>query len=207
MKRLSALFLMFCCAAPVSAASVTFGASWDGNPPGTLADIFELPGAEAGAPDFIAGNWIITVDGGFSALVDQDIVGFEGDSFCAHVAQPCTLQHAYVSPASHAAQSTVLQVYMDRPWHLTGWSPNVGHVTSNGSQFAIAQTGPTTWTWGFEDLRAGDWDFNDIYGTLRYLGPRVDPIPPSIPAAPVPEASTGLLVALGGILAAVWRRP
>lgn len=205
MKRFASLFLILFCAAPVSASPIDFGLSWDGNPPGTFANLFELSGADAGAPDWSPGFYRITVDGGFSALVDQDIVGFDGPTACSSLV-PCILGHAYFNPATHANQSTVLEVYQDRPWRLTGWSPYVGSVNSNGAQFAIAALGPNRWSWGFEDLRGGDNDYQDLFGTITFLRPH-DPEPtPTPPTTHVPESSTVLLVAFGLVFIAKVQR-
>lgn len=166
MTRYALALLLF--AAPMAASSVSFGSSWDGAPPGTFAD---LVGDRArfivtGMPDFPPGYYRITVDGGYSMLESQDVVGFEGPTTCSPLVN-CTLGHAYVNPITHTTQATVLEVYQDQPWHLTGWSPNVGPVRQSGQQFVFVETAPGSWRWGFEDLNmGGDRDYNDIFGSI-----------------------------------------
>jgi hypothetical protein len=188
------LLLMLSIAVPVSASPVVFGMSYDGDPPGTFADITGAADISAGHADFAAGTYLISVTGGHSALYSQDTIGFEGDTVCAVSAVGCVLG----KPGANQP-ATVLEVYLDRPWHLWGWSPAIGKVLATGPQFAFTQTGATTWSWGFEDLGAGgDYDYQDVLGTITFLhGIDPDPTPDPHDATPVPEPTTILLVAIG----------
>ena len=194
MRKLSlTCLLLSSLSVPAAASPVTFGSSWDG--PGTgLNELFPDTYA-AGAPDFAAGVYLITVSGGNSALYGQDLIGFEGDTFCARSADGCVLG----KPDAFSTHPTVLQTTLDRPWRLWGWSPPLGKVNSNGSQFAIAAIGPGQWRWGFEDLPGGDYDYQDVYGTIQFLhGLTPEPTQFSVPVQPVPEPATFALM-LGGI--------
>jgi hypothetical protein len=189
------LCLLLAFTSPALAGSIMFGASWDGNPPGTFADIAGGGDFESGHADFAAGTWIITVDGGYSAWVGRDVVGFEGDTFCATAANPCAL----------GGVGTVLQVYQDRPWRLWATTPSFTHLTSNGPQFAFTQTSQTSWRWGLEDIgNGGDGDYQDVIGSIQFLhGP--EPIPTPTPQCvncdpqptPVPEPSSLWLIGVG----------
>jgi hypothetical protein len=186
---------------------VTFGSSWDG--PGTgLNELFPDTYA-AGAPDFAAGVYLITVIGGNSALYGQDVIGFEGDTFCARSADGCVLG----KPDAFSTHPTVLQTTLDRPWRLWGWSPPLGKVNSNGSQFAIAAIGQGQWRWGFEDLPGGDYDYQDVYGTIQFLHgltPEPTPTPQCVncdpPVTPVPEPSTLMLIGCALVLSCLRKR-
>jgi hypothetical protein len=192
------LALLFALAPVALAASpVTFGTSWDGPTPGTFADITGADNIMAGHPDFAAGMYLVSITGGRSALYNDDTIGLEGDTVCAVSATGCALG----KPAP-GQMPTVLQVSMDRPWHLWGWSPAIGKSLSTGSQFAFTQTSPTTWAFGYEDLSllTGDADYQDVLGTITFLhgiDPPLDPTPTAFSAQPVPESSTWLLVGVG----------
>ena len=183
------LTLLLAFAVPATASPVTFGTSWDGTPPGTFADIVgAVP--ELGHPDFAAGMWRIGLEPGRTIWGALDTVGFEGDTFCAAAAQPCTLA------------GPLTQVYLDRPWHLWATTPSYTHQLSIGDQFAFVQTSPTTWRIGLEDITVnrGDNDYQDVLLTLEYLGPGgLTPTPQTSAPAPVPEPFT--LVLIGGALA------
>ena len=168
------LLILLLTSSVVSASPISFGQSWDGDPPGTFADITGAADISAGHADFAAGTYLISVTGGHSALYSQDTIGFEGDTVCAVSAVGCVLG----KPGANQP-ATVLEVYLDRPWHLWGWSPAIGKVLATGPQFAFTQTGATTWSWGFEDLGAGgDYDYQDVLGTITFLhGIDTDPTP------------------------------
>jgi hypothetical protein len=151
----------------------------------------------------VAGVYLITVSGGNSALYGQDVIGFEGDTYCAHAADGCVLG----KPDAASPHPTVLQVYLDRPWRLWGWSPPLGKVNSNGSQFAIASIGQGQWRWGFEDLPGGDYDYQDVYGTIQFLhGLTPEPTPFSVPVQPVPEPTTMVLFGSALMLSGLLKR-
>jgi hypothetical protein len=199
MKSITFACLLGLSGATLLASPVTFGTSWDGTPPGTFADITGAADIVSGHPDFAAGTYLIEIDGGTSALYGQDTLGFEGDSVCAVSAVGCVLG----KPGANQPP-TVLQVYLDRPWHLWGWSPPLGKVLSTGPQFAFTQVDANTWRWGFEDLSltTGDADFQDVWGKVTFLhgiDPPLDPTPTptAFSAQPVPESSTWLLVGVG----------
>ncbi len=184
------LILLLAFAVPATASPLMLGPSWDGPNPGTFETIVGGP-LELGHADFQAGNWRISIEGGYSIWVNRDTLGFAGDTFCAVAAGPCAL----------GGVGTTLQVYQDRPWHLWGESPGLnGRQTSNGAQFVFTQTGLNTWRFGFEDLDlvGGDRDYQDLYGTVTYLGPGGTPTPQAQTPAAVPEPFTIVLV--GGAL-------
>jgi PEP-CTERM motif len=195
MKSITFAVLLGLSGATLLASPVTFGTSWDGDPPGTFADITGATDIVSGHPDFAAGTYLIEIDGGKSALYATDTIGFEGDSVCAVSAVGCVLG----KPGANQPP-TVLEVYLDRPWHLWGWSAPLGKVPATGSQFAFTQTAPNTWTWGFEDLPNGDFDYQDVLGKITFLH-GVD-LPLELTVAPLaaaeaPEPSTWLLVGIG----------
>ncbi len=184
------LTLLLAFAVPATASPVTYGTSWDGPVPGTFADIAG-PGSMLGHPDFQAGIWLVTQEAGHTAWAGQDVLSLEGDSYCAVAANGCPL----------GGPGTALQVYMDRPWHLAASTPSYTRQLSLGDQFAFLQTGPNTWRYGVEDilLPRGDADYQDLLGTLTYLGPGgLTPTPQT--ATPVDEPFT--LVLIGGALTA-----
>ena len=193
------LLLLLLTSSVVSASPISFGQSWDGDPPGTFADITGAANISAGHADFAAGTYLISVTGGHSALYSQDTIGFEGDTVCAVSAVGCVLG----KPGANQP-ATVLEVYLDRPWHLWGWSPAIGKVLATGPQFAFTQTGATTWSWGFEDLGAGgDYDYQDVLGTITFLhGIDPDPTPDPHDVTPVPEPTSFLLMGSAFILTA-----
>ncbi len=183
------LTLLLAFAVPATASPVTYSASWDGNPPGTFADIVGA-GTTLGHADFQAGLWRISMEAGHTAWVGLDTIGFEGDTFCATAAVPCAL----------GGTGTTLEVYQDRPWHLWATTPSYTHQLSLGDQFAFVQTSPTTWRVGLEDITVnrGDNDYQDVMLTLQYVGPGgVTPTP--LTSTPVPEPFT--IVLIGGALA------
>ncbi len=195
------LCLLLAFTSPVLASPVVFGSSWDGDPPGTFAAITGAMDFDAGLPDFRAGTWLISVEGGHSAWYAQDVVGFEGDSVCAAMANPCTLG----KPDAFSTHATTLQVTLDRPWHLWATTPSFTHQTSNGPQFAFTQTSQTSWRWGLEDIgNGGDGDYQDVIGSIQFLhGPEPIPTPTpqcvncEPPPTPVPEPSPLLLIGVG----------
>jgi hypothetical protein len=199
MRRFALVASLLLLPVALSASPVTFNNSWDGNPPGTFADIVGSGAFDAGLPDFQAGMWLITVDGGFSAWYGVDVIGFEG---CPTAASPCVLG----KPTAVSPHPTVLQVYQDRPWHLWATTPSYTHLTSNGPQFAFQQTSATTWRYGLEDIALGasDNDYQDLFGTLQFLhGPPIPtPTPECVncdpPVSAVPEPGT-ILLTLGGL--------
>ncbi len=191
------LTLLLAFAVPATASPIALGPSWDGAI-GTFANITGTD-PEIGHADFQSGNWRITVDGGYSAWLDRDIVGFNGDSFCSSAAIPCAL----------GGIGTVLQVYQDRSWYLWAETPGFpGRQTSRGQQFAFVQTSATTWRWALEDIAigAGDQDFQDRFGTLIYLGPGGLPSPQAQTPVTTPEPFTIILVAGALAFARLVRR-
>ncbi len=179
------LIMLLAFAVPATASPIMLGPSWDGPVPGTFADI--AGGVDSlGHPDFAAGMWRISMEAGHTAWATQDVVGFEGDSFCATAAVPCTLGGA----------GTTLEVYQDRAWHLWATTPSYTHQLSIGDQFAFVQTGPNQWKVGLEDISLGvsDRDFQDVLLTLTYLGSPSDSTPFAPAPTAVPEPFTLLLV-------------
>jgi hypothetical protein len=186
------LCLLLAFTSPALGSSVTFGDSWDGNPPGTFAMLTGIDDFAAGAPDFSAGVWQISVDGGFSAWYAQDVIGYESGTLCTPLDKPRPPQTPVLQ-----TYTTVTQVEFDRPWHLCATTPSVTHATSNGPQFALTQVSATLWRWGLEDitLDLGDRDYQDLYGTIRLMSAPTRE--PRTPLTPVPEPSSLWMIGVG----------
>jgi hypothetical protein len=144
--------------------------------------------------------YLVSITGGYSAMYTQDTIGLEGDTVCATSATGCAL-----GKPSAGQTPTVLQVYLDRPWHLWGWSPAIGKSVSTGPQFAWTQVSATVWSFGYEDLSlvTGDADYQDVLGTVTFVhGMEPDPTPDPPTVVPTPEPAGLGLVGVSLVVAA-----
>lgn len=172
-----------CVVSPAMAAPIA-GISWDGHPPGTLADLTGETDYEFGHDAFGAGTWEVTWLGGVTAWRDRTIVGAN--------------ERTLFAPGAVAA-GTLLTLEMAAPWAFWAVTPSIA-ADSRSSQWAFALLSPNLWLWGLEDIALGrcDCDWQDAYGTLRYVPDE----PP--PTTPVPEPGTLVLLSVG--LIAIARR-
>ncbi len=181
---------------PCAAGSIT-AISWDGTPPGTLADLSGQTTFMFGAPAFSSGVYSVTWLGGVTAWRDLTTIG-AGDQV---LFRP--------GPVDSGTTRTII---MTDPWTLWGTTPDLWRAESTGPQWAFATVASSTWMWGLEDIQMGrcDCDYQDAYGTLTRLGDVIPPPaspPPPTPTPPpptdvrdtsvIPEPATIGLVALG----------
>jgi hypothetical protein len=183
---------------PCAAGSIT-AISWDGTPPGTLADLSGETDFMFGAPAFRSGVYNVTWLGGVTAWRDLTTIG-AGDQVLFNP-----------GPVDSGMTRTIT---MTDPWTLWGTTPDLWRAESTGQQWAFATVTSATWIWGMEDILMGrcDCDYQDAYGTLTRLGDVIPPPPvspptptPTPPPPPtdvrdtsvVPEPATIGLVALG----------
>jgi hypothetical protein len=191
-----ALAVIACLASPAAAGSIT-GISWDGSPPGTLADISGQTDFSFGLSAFTSGVYQVTWLGGVTAWRDETTIGATGQTL--------------FDPGA-IATGTTDTITMTSPWTLWATTPDLAFAESTGAQWAFATLGADSWLWGLEDMTLGrsDADYQDAYGTLTRLGDV--PMPPPTPTVvsdqtlepvlepvpePVPEPATVSLVAMG----------
>jgi len=177
------------------------GKSWDGSPPGTLADITDLSSFQFGVSAFSSGVYAVTWQGGISAWRGRTTIG----------ADEVTLFDPGDVPVG-----TVRTITMTAPWTMWATTPALIRAESTGLQWAFASLGVDKWAWGLEDIAVGhcDCDFQDAYGLLQrlddvpppssILSETLDPTPTSAAAAiaddaitAVPEPGTIALVGIG----------
>jgi hypothetical protein len=172
---------VLCLAASAAATPVTFGVSWDGKPPGTLSDVTGLHDFDLDQPAFVAGTWTITELGGYTAWWNLNEVGVSDVVLCDGT---CTVV---------ASQTLVLPA----AWRLWATTPSY----TLGHQFVWQQVGATTWTWGLEDitLAQSDADYQDVFGTVTFVG---DPKCPDCVINPVDVVPEPNLLLVTGLLTA-----
>jgi hypothetical protein len=186
-------------ARPALASSIT-GISFDGTPPGTLANITGYNDFSFGTAEFAAGVYEVAWLGGITAWRDSTTIG-AGDN-------------VIFDPGPVASGTTVTFTMID-PWTLWATTPDLSHADSTTTQWAFVSTGNGRYLWGLEDM--GMWhtdaDYQDAFGTLVRIGdipggggPPYNPPsgPPGDPpgggdppVTPVPEPGTIALLALG----------
>ena len=186
------------CPGPAVAGSIT-GTSWDGRPPGTLADISGRSSFSFGLAPFASGVYDITWLGGVTDWRDLTTIGAGGLDLFA---------------PGYIAAGTRRTITMRDSWTMWATTPDLSDAESTGIQWAFTSLGVNTWAWGLEDIAIGrcDCDFQDAYGTLERVGDAptlvlaalLDPAPtPDLPtivdsaAVAVPEPGTMALVTLG----------
>lgn len=175
-----------------SAAGGIMGISWDGSPPGTLADITGRSDFSLGVEAFAAGVYQVTWLGGVTAWRDETTIGAANQT---------------VFDPSAIASGTTETLTMSSSWSLWATTPDLSFADSTGPQWAIASLSSESWLWGLEDIALGhsDADYQDAYGTLTRVGDVPTPTPPTavgdeilvpVPAV-VPELGTVSLLATG----------
>jgi hypothetical protein len=195
-----------CLVRPAAAGTIT-GVSWDGSPPGTLADISGQSSFSFGLPAFDAGVYEVTWLGGLTAWRDETTIGAAGQTL--------------FDPGA-IARGTTETLATTSPWSLWATTPDLAFAESTGAQWAFASLGPDSWLWGLEDITLGraDADYQDAYGTITRLGDVVSqailppvlelPPPPTVvddqALVPVPEAGTFVLVGIGLLAVVAGRR-
>jgi hypothetical protein len=147
---------------PAVAGPIT-GSSWDGTPPGTLADISGQSNFSFGLAPFSAGVYEVTWFGGVSAWRNFTTIG--------------TGDHVLFDPG-YIAQGTQQTITMTSSWTMWATTPDLLRAESTGGQWAFASVGPQSWAWGLEDIALGrcDCDYQDAYGLLARVGDV--PLPP-----------------------------
>lgn len=156
------LVAVLLCPRPARAGSIS-GASWDGTPPGTLADITGQSTFSFGLPAFSSGMYTVTWFGGITDWRGLTTIG----------ARDLTL-----FDPGYVAAGTARTIAMTDAWTMWATTPDLLHAESTGNQWAFAALGVNTWAWGLEDIAIGrcDCDFQDAFGTLERIGD----VPPSI---------------------------
>lgn len=195
-----------CAAGPITARS------WDGTPPGTLADLSGQTDFVFGKSAFSAGVYSVTWLGGVTAWRDLTIIGAGSQ---------------VLFDPGRVDAGTTLTITMTDSWTLWGTTPDLWHAESTGQQWAFANVSADTWLWGLEDMQMGycDCDYQDAYGTLTRLDvssplgaasfpPETLALPPlttdvgDTAVAVIPEPATMGLIALGlAGLAGIKKRP
>jgi hypothetical protein len=172
-----------------SAAGAIMGISWDGSPPGTLADITGRSDFSLGVDPFVSGVYQVTWLGGVTAWRDQTTIGAGTQT---------------VFNPGEIASGTSETLTMTSSWSMWATTPDLSFADSTGPQWAIASLDSESWLWGLEDIALGhsDADYQDAYGTLTRLGSVPTPPPPPAVVSdetlvPVPEPATVNLVAIG----------
>ena len=188
----------------LSAAGSITGISWDGAPPGTLADLSGQSSFSFGLPAFTTGVYDVTWLGGVTAWRDVTTIGADSQ--------------VLFDPGLVAA-GTTREITMTGASTLWADTPDLAHAESTGAQWAFAAIDAQTWLWGLEDIALSrcDCDYQDAYGTLTRVGDVPPPPPPVVPPPPpftptptptpppavvspgtvVPEPTTLALVAIG----------
>ena len=189
---------------PAVAGSIT-GVSWDGSPPGTLADISGKSSFAFGLSAFSAGVYEVTWLGGVTDWRGVTTIGGGTE---------------VLFDPGYVAVGTERTISMANPWTMWASTPDLDHAESTGAQWAFASLGTERWAWGLEDIAVGrcDCDFQDAYGLLQRLsdvesltlagpGPASDPPRPTPPpdspqtaenvVTAVPEPGTIALVTIG----------
>jgi hypothetical protein len=140
-----------------SAAGPITGRSWDGTPPGTLADLSGQTDYMFGRSAFSAGVYSVTWLGGVTAWRDFTTIG-AGDQVLFN--------------PGRVDNGTTRTITMTDPWTLWGTTPDLDHAESTGQQWAFANVSDDMWLWGMEDIRMGycDCDYQDAYGMLTRVG-------------------------------------
>jgi len=203
------------CPRLAAAGSIT-GSSWDGAPPGTLADVFGESSFSFGLAAFAPGVYEVTWLGGITRWRGLTTIG-AGDET--------------LFDPGYVAAGTARTIAMVDAWTMWATTPALLHAESTGVQWAFAMLGDSKWAWGLEDIAIGrcDCDFQDAYGTLARVGdtpppmsvisaaealatPTPTPDPPTIvgdaAVTAVPEPGTMALVSIGlaGVGARLRRR-
>ncbi len=186
MKRTALAAVLCLVIARAAAADPIQGVSWDGHPPGTLADITSINDFDFGREAFAAGEWTITWSGGITAWRDRTTIGL----ITAIGAEGVLFQPGKI------ASGTSYTFDVSDSWMLWAATPSLSKATSAGGQWVFASLGGGLWLWGLEDILLGqcDCDWQDAYGTLRFH--------PADEPAPVPEPATLGLVSMGLLWAA-----
>ena len=140
-----------------SAAGPITGLSWDGSPPGTLADLSGQASFSFGLPTFGTGVYEITWFGGVTAWRGLTTIG-AGDEVL--------FDPGYVGAGT---QRTITKT---DPWTMWATTPDLQHADSTGAQWAFTPMGAQRWFWGLEDIALGrcDCDYQDAFGMLARIG-------------------------------------
>jgi hypothetical protein len=185
-------------ARPCAAGPIT-GKSWDGTPPGTLADLSGQTDFMFGKSAFSAGIYSVTWLGGVTSWRNGTTIGAS--------------DQVLFDPGPIEA-GTTRTISMTDPWTLWGTTPDLDHAESTGQQWAFANVSDDTWLWGMEDILMGycDCDYQDAYGMLTRVGdvtqtlattsfqqetPIVLTDAGDTAVAVIPEPATLILLALG----------
>jgi hypothetical protein len=188
LRTLFALTVIVGVARP-SAAGAIMGISWDGSPPGTLADITGRTDFSLGVEAFASGVYEVTWLGGLTAWRDETTIGAGNKT---------------IFDPGAIASGTTETLTMTSSWSLWATTPDLSFADSTGPQWAIASLSPESWLWGLEDIALGhsDADYQDAYGTLTRIGDvPTPPAPPTVVSdvttTPVPEPATLSLMVIG----------
>jgi hypothetical protein len=140
-----------------AAAGPMMATSWDGAPPGTLADISGQSNFSSGLAAFAPGIYDVIWFGGVSAWRNFTTIG-AGDQ--------TLFDPGFIAPGT---RQTITRT---DSWTMWATTPDLSRAESTGGQWAFTSIGAQRWTWGLEDIALGrcDCDYQDAYGSLLRVG-------------------------------------
>jgi len=139
---------------PSAAGSIT-GTSWDGAPPGTLADLSGQSSFSFGLPAFMAGVFDVTWIGGVTAWRGLTTIGADNQ---------------ILFEPGPVATGTARSITMTDSWTLWADTPDLSHADSTSAQWAFAALDAQTWVWGLEDIAIGRCGVRALYTPGHTVG-------------------------------------